>query len=138
VYNHCNIYNILIYFCNIHLKQLQHTSKTSETLKTYAYNMHFSASQHLLDACEMEARRRVEFTRGSHAAATIDQMDYAYYEAAGDPFVAAGIVCSTSSPPSLYSWRRSPHHHRISRHAVDLVEEATRQNGAEARGARCG
>jgi hypothetical protein len=40
----------------------------------------------------------VEFTRGSSAAATIDQMDYAYYETVGDPFVAAGIVCSTSSP----------------------------------------
>jgi hypothetical protein len=38
VYNHCNICNIPIYFCNIHLKHLQHTSKT---FKTYAYNMCF-------------------------------------------------------------------------------------------------
>jgi hypothetical protein len=42
VHNHCNICNILIYFCNIHLKHLQHTSETSETLKTYACNVHFS------------------------------------------------------------------------------------------------
>jgi hypothetical protein len=37
IYNH---YNIPIYFCNIHLKHLQHTSK-SETLETYAQNIHF-------------------------------------------------------------------------------------------------
>ena len=35
VYNHCNIYNIPIYFCNIRMKQLKHTSKTTETLETY-------------------------------------------------------------------------------------------------------
>jgi hypothetical protein len=28
-----------IYFCNIHMKQLQHTSKTFETLETYIYNI---------------------------------------------------------------------------------------------------
>ena len=33
VYNHCNICNIQIYFCNIHLKQLQYTYETSETLE---------------------------------------------------------------------------------------------------------
>ena len=33
VYNHCNICNILIYFCNIHIKHLQHTYETSERLK---------------------------------------------------------------------------------------------------------
>ena len=42
----------------------------------------------------MEARRRVEFTGGSHAVATIDQMNSAYYEADGDPFVATGILGS--------------------------------------------
>jgi hypothetical protein len=35
----CYICNILIYFCNIHMKHLQHTSGTSETLEAYACNM---------------------------------------------------------------------------------------------------
>jgi hypothetical protein len=39
VYNHCNICNILIYFCNIHMKHLKHISETTKTLKTYACNM---------------------------------------------------------------------------------------------------
>jgi hypothetical protein len=34
VYNHCNICNIPIYFCNIHMKHLQYTYETSETLET--------------------------------------------------------------------------------------------------------
>jgi hypothetical protein len=46
----------------------------------------------------MEARHRVEFTRGSHAVATIDQMDSANYEAGWDPFVAASMMGSTRSP----------------------------------------
>jgi hypothetical protein len=28
-----------IYFCNIYMNQLQHTSETSETLETYIYNI---------------------------------------------------------------------------------------------------
>ena len=36
VYRHCHKCNIMISFCNIHMKHLQHTSKTSET---YACNM---------------------------------------------------------------------------------------------------
>jgi hypothetical protein len=43
IYSHCNIRNILIYFCNIHMKYLQHTSETSETLETDVYSMRFSA-----------------------------------------------------------------------------------------------
>jgi hypothetical protein len=43
VYSHCNICNILIYFCNIDEKHLQHTSKTSETLETYTCNICFPA-----------------------------------------------------------------------------------------------
>jgi hypothetical protein len=46
--NHCNIYNILIYFCNIHMKHSQQTSKTFDTLKTYACNMHFQHNVTLL------------------------------------------------------------------------------------------
>jgi hypothetical protein len=41
-----------IYFCNIHIKHLQHTFKTSETLETYASTCAFSAAQHLLTAWE--------------------------------------------------------------------------------------
>jgi hypothetical protein len=37
---HYNMRNILIYFCNILMKHLQHTSKTSETLEMYNGNMH--------------------------------------------------------------------------------------------------
>ena len=37
-----------IYFCNIHVKQLQHTSKTSETLETYACNIRFHCNISLL------------------------------------------------------------------------------------------
>jgi hypothetical protein len=37
VYRHCNIYNILIYFYNIDVKHLHHTTKMSEILETYAY-----------------------------------------------------------------------------------------------------
>ena len=40
VYNHCNICNISIYFCNIRVKQSKHTSKASETFQMYSCNMH--------------------------------------------------------------------------------------------------
>ena len=39
VYNHCNICNVLIYFCNIYMKHLQHAYKTPKTLETYVCNM---------------------------------------------------------------------------------------------------
>ena len=39
VYSHCNICNIPIYFCNIHMKHLQHIPKTSETIETYVCNI---------------------------------------------------------------------------------------------------
>jgi hypothetical protein len=42
VYNHCNICNIPIYFYNIRIKHLQHTSETSGILETYTYNMRCS------------------------------------------------------------------------------------------------
>jgi len=72
-----------------HLKHIKHILATCV----------FSTSQHLLAACKMEACQRVEFNEGSRAIATIDLMNSAYYEAGGDPFVAAGIVGSTRSPP---------------------------------------
>jgi hypothetical protein len=39
VYSHCNICNIPIYFYNIYMKHLQHTSETSATIETYVCNM---------------------------------------------------------------------------------------------------
>jgi hypothetical protein len=43
----------------------------------------------------MDARRHVEFTGGSYAVATIDQIDSAYNEAGEDPFMVVGILGST-------------------------------------------
>jgi hypothetical protein len=42
VYSHCNIFNILIYFCNIHKKHLQYAYETPERnirFATHAYNI---------------------------------------------------------------------------------------------------
>ena len=44
MYNHYNICNIPIYFCNINLKHLQHTSEISETLETDSCSMRFQRS----------------------------------------------------------------------------------------------
>jgi hypothetical protein len=60
VYNNYNICNIPIYFCNIHMKRLQHTSKTSKTLETNTCNIRFQA-QHLL----VLGRNRGSSTRSS-------------------------------------------------------------------------
>jgi hypothetical protein len=67
VYNHCNICNISVSFCNIHMKHLQHTSETSET---YSCNMRFQHNISLL-LDKMEARRCVVFTGGSDLAALV-------------------------------------------------------------------
>jgi hypothetical protein len=58
MYSHCNMCNILIYFCNIHMNHLQHTSETSETNKTYGCEISWPLRR-------IEARRRVEFTGAS-------------------------------------------------------------------------
>jgi hypothetical protein len=47
-YNHCNICDIPIYFYNIHIKLIQHTSETTETLETYVCNMRFQCNVILL------------------------------------------------------------------------------------------
>ena len=39
VYSNCNIYNIPIYFCNIYMKHLQHTSETTATIEIYVCNI---------------------------------------------------------------------------------------------------
>jgi hypothetical protein len=57
VYNHCNICNIPIYFCNIHTEHLQHTSDTSKTLETYSCNISFQRNICLLLG-RLKAHRR--------------------------------------------------------------------------------
>jgi hypothetical protein len=57
VYNHYNMCNIPIYFCNIDIQHLQHTSETSKTLEIYSYNIRFQHNIYLLLG-RMEARRR--------------------------------------------------------------------------------
>ena len=42
VYSHYNMCNIPIYFCNIDIQHLQHTSESSKTLETYSFNIRFS------------------------------------------------------------------------------------------------
>jgi hypothetical protein len=61
VYNHFNMCNIMIYFCNIHLKHLRHTSET------YSCDMRFQRNISLL-LSRMEAHHRVMFTGGSGSA----------------------------------------------------------------------
>jgi hypothetical protein len=39
VYSHYNMCNIPIYFCNIDIQHLQHTSEASGTLEIYSRNM---------------------------------------------------------------------------------------------------
>jgi hypothetical protein len=55
MYNHCNMCNILIYFCNIHMNHLQHTSETN---KMYGCEISWPLGR-------IEASRRVEFTGAS-------------------------------------------------------------------------
>jgi hypothetical protein len=44
VYSHYNMCNILIYFCNIYIQHLQHTS---ETFETYYCTMRFESACYL-------------------------------------------------------------------------------------------
>ena len=67
VYGHCSICTIPVYFCNIHAKHLQHTSKTSETIETYACNIRL---QHALSrniSMMLAAQRERNYARGPTA-----------------------------------------------------------------------
>ena len=69
VYSHYNMCDILIYFCNIDIQHLQHSSETFETIETHACNMQFQRNISLMLG-RMDPRRRVEFypgRRGLHA-----------------------------------------------------------------------
>jgi hypothetical protein len=57
VYNHCNICNISIYFCNIHMKQFQHTPKHLKHLKQMLATCAFKRKHLLAALTKMEARR---------------------------------------------------------------------------------
>jgi hypothetical protein len=54
VYTYCNIYNFPIYFCNIHMKHLQHSHETSEILEIYSCNMLFQCA--MSPCCSNESR----------------------------------------------------------------------------------
>jgi hypothetical protein len=69
--------NTLIYFYNIYMKHLQHTSKTYETLEIYACNA-YSVNDISLLLGRMEARRRVksisvELAGGAELAALVEK-----------------------------------------------------------------
>ena len=70
VYNHCNMCNIMIYFCNIQMKHLQHISEISETIEIYSCNMRFQRNISLLLG-RMEARPYVVFSGGGSATAVV-------------------------------------------------------------------
>jgi hypothetical protein len=57
MYSHYNKCNILIYFCNIQIKHMQHPDKTYETLETFACNMRFQRNVTLVLG-RMKARHR--------------------------------------------------------------------------------
>jgi hypothetical protein len=61
MYNHCNICNILIYFCNIRVKHLY----ISETFETYACNMRFQCNISVLLGEEKLIRYGVHRWRGA-------------------------------------------------------------------------
>jgi hypothetical protein len=108
VCNHYNICNILIYFYNIHLKQLQHTSETSETLETC--NMRF---QHIATSpCYL--RNGGSSARGVHRRQPRRRHrrpDWTphYYEAAGTP--SCSLISWARHAARPCNRRHSPHHH---------------------------
>jgi hypothetical protein len=69
--------NTPIYFYNIHMKHLQHTSKTYETLEIYVCNA-YNVNDISLLLGRMEARRRVKSTSvelvgGAELAAPVEK-----------------------------------------------------------------
>ena len=64
VYSHSSICNIPIYFCNIHMKHLQHTS---ETFETYTCNMRFQQN--------LTTEREEHCTTGSDCAVVVEKED---------------------------------------------------------------
>jgi hypothetical protein len=63
-----SICNILLYFCNIHLKHLQHTSKTYKTLETYACNIRFEQNMAVRRAEHSDCAVMVEKKDGCRQA----------------------------------------------------------------------
>jgi len=91
VYNHCNICNIPIYFCNIHLKHLQRTSKTSETLERYACNMRFSPFFHATQS---------KVGNGLFRPPVVEDGGAAWQQ----PAAPVPSLCSASDTPSSGAW----------------------------------
>ena len=103
MYNHCNICKIPIYFCNINLKYLQHTSETSETLKAYACNMRFQQN--------LAARQAEHCAAGSGCAIVVEKEDASGW-AAVRPLVSG---CATPGNRA----------HAVPRRVVTAVEATT-------------
>ena len=97
MYNHCNICNITIYFCNIHMKHLQHTYKTSETLENIRLHHALSAQPISLLLGRMKAHRFVEFIRGSGPAALVGSGLEAFV---GNGLEAAIARCGKEAVPA--------------------------------------
>jgi hypothetical protein len=101
VYSHSNICNIPIYFCNIHMKHLQHTYETPETLETYACNTRLQHPRK-----EGRARCSRSLKNPAPGLATPDLMiswveverrGYAGADNSHDLLVGNGYVSSTST-----------------------------------------
>ena len=101
-HSHCNMFNILIYICNIKMKHLQHPDETSETLETYACNMGFQRNVILLlgrmDArrCKARHRRRVWRRRMELAGAAAAQ------PSCDSPMPARSLGSRPSARPYCY------------------------------------
>ena len=89
VYSHCNMCNILIYFCNIDIKHLQHTSETSEILETNACNMHFQHRCHLTVWMILATCRLAELDAGAEIDASAEWRGCRRW---------AGVVPATTDP----------------------------------------
>jgi hypothetical protein len=107
VYNHYNMCNITIYFCNIYMKYLQHISET--------YSLQHALSRNIfLLLGRMEARRCVVFTEGSSPAALVGDRPVAMAACHGREAAmhdleraAARRACQGRRPSA--ATRRQPH-----------------------------
>ena len=100
VYSHCNICNILIYFCNIHMNTCNIPLKHLKHLKHMLATCAFSA---ISPCCfGMEASRRVEFT-------SVELADGAELAAPMEKVAAGAVEKATVRPRAreAHSWRET-------------------------------
>ncbi|CAO2209393.1 unnamed protein product [Urochloa humidicola] len=77
------------------------TASSSGTASTFSFSAFSSSGSTTSSSAAGEERRDLAWLLDAFASATIDQVDSAYREAGGDPFLAAGILGSTqdTQPP---------------------------------------